>query len=398
MNILLIEDSSSDQVLFELYLKQTQLGSTHLVKTEYLKKGMELMSREEFDIVMLDLSLPDSFGIDGVKQLREKFPFKPIVVLTGLGESEMALLAIQAGAQDYLEKSELNPERLQQAIEYGLERSKLNKNDQEETIEELRAARNKLQAQQLELERALSTEKELRELRSSFVSEASHHFRTPLAVIQSNVELLLGFVETKDSGSFKKINHRIQLEISRITDIMDGLLKITHDGSNRECGATQIDILELCESMLDPNVNSQKGRRKLEKVVTGTPRRVLVMKEETNYALARLIENAFKYSKGEKNPQMSIDFSGSQVVSISIRDFGIGIPEADLNSIFQPFHRASNVGAIPGNGLGLAISNQYIRNQGGMISVVSNHEHTTFTIKLPDLKRTVEQDLPLNKT
>ena len=98
--------------------------------------------------------------------------------------------------------------------------------------------------------------------------------------------------------------------------------------------------------------------------------------------IENLVSNAFKYSK-EKNPKLKLTFR-QKTISISVEDNGIGIPENEINSLFQPFHRGDNVADISGTGLGLAIAKEYTELNGGNIQVESKeNEGTKFTVTFP---------------
>lgn len=384
INILLLEDNPDDQVLFVAHLKKTRFNAVNLSKSTHLKEGLRMLAENEYDMVMLDLSLPDSFGLDGLDQVRKLHPFIPIVILTGMDEAEMAVKAIQAGAQDYLQKEELNTFELEKTIAYAFERAKVNKQDQEETIEELREARDKLQKQQEILEGALRREKELGELRRSFISEASHHFRTPLAVIQSNLELLLSSVESKSEKQqklFNKINNRVQNEILRITGIMDGLLHIADQpNALHEKDLSLVDVVAFCQRDL---THAQDDGRTLALQVVGEPRPMMLCESRLKEVVGQFTDNAFRYSEGKKAPVLTLDYRDAEELVLQVEDFGIGIPEGEEESIFQPFFRGSNVGATKGSGLGLAIASKYINDCGGSVSVKSHPGHTTFSLHIP---------------
>ena len=104
--------------------------------------------------------------------------------------------------------------------------------------------------------------------------------------------------------------------------------------------------------------------------------------EESNEEFENLISNAFKYSQ-ESNPFVVLIFESDRIV-VSVEDKGIGIPEADVEKLFQPFYRAENVGPAPGTGLGLAIAKEYVELNGGSIHLQSvENKGTTVTVELP---------------
>jgi len=237
---------------------------------------------------------------------------------------------------------------------------------------------------QKQLEEALVKEKQLGELKSRFVSTASHEFRTPMAIIQSNSELLSIISKQDEQGTNQRLERatsRIQNEIKRMTNLMDDILvlgKITSENS-MNVNKTPIDLLAFCQDLVKDFNEIQKDERIIEVEFSGTPRKLTLDSKLISHALSNLLSNSLKYSKKD-NPILHI-FYEEENVKISISDKGIGIPKADLLNLFQPFHRANNVGDIQGSGLGLAIVKDYVERNNGTIDVISQlNKGSTFTI------------------
>jgi len=239
---------------------------------------------------------------------------------------------------------------------------------------ELYTSINKLATANKELEESLVREKELSKLKSSFVSMASHQFRTPLAVIQSNAQL---FEMLQRSGKevtpkkYIKISDRITGEITKMTTLMDDVLilgKLT--SGNVPFDTQELDLVEFCNLIIDQFNLIQKDGRRLDFVVKGKPYNVEIDDKLLTHSLNNLISNAFKYSAGKQNPQLSIHFKPTEVV-LSVKDYGIGIPEKQQFHLFEPFFRADNVTEIKGTGLGLSIAKQYVEINKGQITAKS---------------------------
>jgi len=225
-----------------------------------------------------------------------------------------------------------------------------------------------------ELEDSLEREKELGKLKSSFIAVASHQFRTPLAVIQSNAELLEmlnNMPEKQDSEKYSKVTSRIIEAISKMTDLMDDVLtlgKLT-SGSLR-CFPEDIDVVEFCEKLSKEFNLIQQDGRVLDFFSEGEAYNLQLDPKLLTHSLTNLISNAFKYSVGKENPQLIINFKPTEVV-LSVKDFGLGIPESQLSNLFEPFFRADNVTEIQGTGLGLSIAKEYVEVNKGAISAKS---------------------------
>ena len=228
----------------------------------------------------------------------------------------------------------------------------------------------KVQKTAKELER----EKELSLLKTSFVSTASHQFRTPLAVIQSNTELLLMFLSKIDNHELervKKVTDRITGQIAKMTDLMEEVLvlgKLTSGNVHYE--AKELNLLEFCNVLIQQFNAIQEDGRILEFKIIGETYNVKLDSKLLGHTLTNLISNAFKYSVGKENPELSIHFKAKEVV-LSVKDFGIGISKNEQLHLFEPFYRADNATDIKGTGLGLSIAKEYVEIIKGNILVKS---------------------------
>ncbi|MCW3104511.1 MAG: Signal transduction histidine kinase [Bacteroidetes bacterium] len=125
INILLVEDNPGDARLIDIYLKESFENIFSLMTADYLSKGLELLEKHEFTIIILDLSLPDSDGLDTFKRIHEKASDTPIIVLTGMEDESMGINAMKLGAQDFLVKGKLKVSNLKRSIKYSIERYRL---------------------------------------------------------------------------------------------------------------------------------------------------------------------------------------------------------------------------------------------------------------------------------
>ena len=245
-----------------------------------------------------------------------------------------------------------------------------------------------------ELEDSLEREKELGKLKSSFIAVASHQFRTPLAVIQSNVELLEMLNTSgkkQEPEQYAKVTGRIIEAIAKMTELMDDVLTLGKLTSGHVSYSPEaMDLVGFCEKMANEFNLIQQDGRNLGFVIDGEAYKMQLDPKLLNHSLTNLISNAFKYSKGKESPQLSIQFKPTEVV-FSIKDYGLGIPEAQLSNLFEPFFRADNVAEIQGTGLGLSIAKEYVESNKGKISVKSIlGEGSCFEITF---KRSVEMKL-----
>lgn len=233
----------------------------------------------------------------------------------------------------------------------------------------------------------INKEKELLALKSRFIATASHQFRTPLAVIQSSLGLIALQRDKMDKElqvNFDKSHNRIKDHIELMTTLMDEVLvSETIASENVEFEKTPIDISELCKDVVKTYNEIQTDGRRIELIQNGDasliPLNELIIKQ----AISNLVSNAFKYSEDCAPPRLILEYN-KKMVTISVKDYGIGIPQEDLEHLFEPFFRASNVGDHLGTGLGLAITKEYISLMGGTFSVRSElNEGSEFIVSLP---------------
>ena len=248
-----------------------------------------------------------------------------------------------------------------------------------------------LKQAEAEIRKALEKEKELSELRASFVSIVSHEFRTPLTTIQSSAELLERYSDRLSED--KKHNHfiRIQSAVRRMTQLLDDVLTI----GKAEAGKLQFDpklmdlvafcgeIVESMQSFGTYQHTNASYQHTLTFATHGDCTNVQMDENLLEHILTNLLSNAIKYSPNGGTVQFDLICNQSSAV-FRIQDSGIGIPIEDLETLFDSFGRASNVGTIQGTGLGLAIVKRCVDLHGGNIAIESTlGVGTTFTVTLP---------------
>ncbi len=249
--------------------------------------------------------------------------------------------------------------------------------------EEKNSAEAKVNERTRELISLLEHEKELNEIKSRFVSIASHEFRTPLSVILSSVN----FVESYNKPGLeeKRTKHieRIKNSVKNLTELLNDLLSLEKlEQGKAEAALETFNLRNFCEDMSDEMiVTLKKGQRinlKYEGENEVTQDRKILRNIITN-----LLSNAIKYSPENKEIFFQV-VNKNERVRIDIKDQGIGIPEAEQKNIFSKFYRASNAGNIQGTGLGLNIVKKYAELLEGKISFRSIYNSgSVFTVVFP---------------
>jgi PAS domain S-box-containing protein len=243
----------------------------------------------------------------------------------------------------------------------------------EEAIQELEKTKSELYS-------ALEKEKELNELKSRFVSMASHEFRTPLATILSSLSLVkqYGDLEEKDK-QLKHIN-RIKSSINDLTDILNDFLSVSKLEEGRvDCSPEFFDITSFMEDTIKEIQLICKDGQSITYKHSGDGRAFLDKRLLKNILL-NLISNAIKFSSNGKVIEVSTSVKPSSIL-LQVTDFGIGIPKQDQKHLFERFFRGHNATNIQGTGLGLNIIAKYAELMQGKVDFISTeNQGTTFTI------------------
>jgi len=144
ISVLIVEDNPADALLIKEHLNDISGEYYATEEVETLAGALQKISHSDFDVILLDLSLPDSQGFDTVRTVVSKFPQSVIIVLTGLQDEQLALQAVRYGAQDYLEKNLISPALLHRSISYSIERKKAMQ-DKEDLLSDLSEALNRIE-------------------------------------------------------------------------------------------------------------------------------------------------------------------------------------------------------------------------------------------------------------
>ena len=218
----------------------------------------------------------------------------------------------------------------------------------------------------------LEKERGLSDLKTQFIQMASHEFRTPMASIQTSMDILMHYLHKEDQNIdslapvFIRHHGRIEQEIRRITEIMNNILLMGRlDAGRMNFNPIENDISALIASIVEEELLSHNGRS-IRLQENGTPFNVNVDRSFIAYMLKNLISNAFKYGCEDETPEVILDFSEAGF-KVTVIDHGIGIPQKEMDNLFQSFYRASNSENIQGTGLGLVIVKKLAEMHNGTV-------------------------------
>jgi signal transduction histidine kinase len=353
--VLLVEDNPGDARLFREYLREAGLLSPAFVHVSRLEEARRAMEDASPDVVLLDLSLPDAHGLSTVIGMLEVAGEVPIIVLTGLADTNMAIQAVQRGAQDYLVKGEVDAAGLARSIRYSIERKQLDRE------------RNRLL--ELEHEARRRAEAAVR-ARDEVLRIVSHDLGNPISGVLINTSVLLRRV--RDDEQLTEIRLRIE-EIRTLALQMQRLRRDLLDVAVIEAGQLTItpqlvetgDIVRTALERMRPLAVEQEVV--LEAEVAPSAERVVADRERILQVLDNLLGNAIKFSPSGGRGAVAVEeLEGT--TRFTVDDEGPGIPEENRERVFDRFWKVEERNRT-GAGLGLAISKGIVEAHGGRIWV-----------------------------
>jgi len=235
-----------------------------------------------------------------------------------------------------------------------------------------------------QLEEALQKEKALNEMKSRFVSMASHEFRTPLSTILSSVSLIEKYIENNTLENTPKHFKRVKNSVKGLTDILNDFLSVDKlENQQTEIKLTQFDYVDFAKEMVEDMQNMCQDGQKIEWEIKGENKLITADLNILRNILYNLLSNAIKYSKEHQKISYQSELYQHEL-HITVSDQGIGIPEYEQKQLFSRFFRAKNATNIKGTGLGLNIVKNYLDMINGKISFTSKeNQGTTFKLVIP---------------
>ena len=231
---------------------------------------------------------------------------------------------------------------------------------------------------------ALVREQELNELKSRFISMASHEFRTPLSAILSSAILIGKQNEPGKEVKREKYIGQIKTNVRNLVVILNDFLSLSKLEEGKVVAHKEkFDIVQFSKSLVEEIDSSKKYGQKIAVIHKKPTINVFLDPKLTRHILTNLLSNAIKYSQENKNIDLILDKNQKNVV-IKVVDQGIGIPKEEQSNLFQRFFRADNSNIIQGTGLGLHIVKQYVELMGGHVSFNSElNKGATFIVEMP---------------
>ena len=358
LRVLLLEDDPGDAGLIRELLSEEEGVSIDVEVFERFSSGVARLGREKFDVILSDLGLPDSQGLETFIKMHTFYPDIPVIVLTGSSDEGLAFRAVRSGAQDYLVKGEIDGKSLLKSLRYAVERQKL--------LGELENMIWGIKRLEKERKRILSTF--AHDIKNAIIPSISFlgrilsgKSRTPeadLALIREELvtadHLLTNFIEFSrfEAKEYKPILGRFGLEAA--------LQKLVERWRMK---AEQNDIKIIFERPEKPLPLVAADGAMIQRVISN------------------LLDNAVKYTNSGGTIDVRVLNLGNKVL-VEVKDSGIGIPAVHIPHIFDAFYRVP--GDLHGSGLGLSIVRTIIEAHGGEIWAESvSGKESTFSFTLP---------------
>ena len=362
--ILLVEDSRSDARLLEATLQDAGVHRFKLTHVERLDEALAALGDGGVDVVLLDLHLPDSQGLDTLAELKREQPGVPVVVLTGLDDEQLAVRAVQAGAQDYLPKGVVDGALLARLIRHAVERHQIG----------------------VELERARA---EQIRLRDQFLTHVSHELRTPLAAMHQFLDILADGL----AGALSDEQQAYVQRTLRNARQLEGMVAELLDAVRAETGklAVTVQPVELAP-LVEDTVGGFAGRaadKAIHLSVEVQPGLAPVRADSgrVGQVLSNLLDNALKFTPEGGEVRVSAVADGEPgFARVEVADNGPGVPADAAERIFERLWQVEDDAgpSRKGLGLGLHICRELVARQGGRIWVDSRPgEGATFAFTLP---------------
>lgn len=240
----------------------------------------------------------------------------------------------------------------------------------DERTKTLRSLISQLKIAQEDANRSLQREQEISRMKSRFVSMASHEFRSPLSSIQLSAALVERYYDRLNKEKVMVHLNKIKTSVSDLTATLDDFLSIEKiESGTVKLIQTSFDLAAFAAEVCEELSMMKKPGQTLVQRHTGAKQDCVLDRNLLKHCLVNLISNAIKYSGDEGLIEISTDIHDGRIC-ISVRDYGIGIPDEDAERLFTAFFRAGNVRDIPGTGLGLNIVKKYTEMMNGTLSYI----------------------------
>ncbi|MHB1261767.1 MAG: sensor histidine kinase [Thermoplasmatota archaeon] len=341
--VLVVEDDPVFRRFVLAALQENRFVAAQTDTAGSLAEAIQALSSRSYDCLLLDLGLPDSQGIDTVRSALDNAPAVPIVVLTGEEDDEIADHALREGAQDFLEKAQLEPRTLGRAIRHAVDRGRW--------AAAMAKSNRELERRNGDLD--------------DFAHAVSHDLKAPLRAVFNLVYEARDQLAANDVAGVQQTLAGIEPKIRRLFDMIDGVLRLTQAG-RRHTASADVDVGAVAGEVLD-SLAVPPGF--VVRVAPDLPR-LVGEKAALGQVFQNLVDNALKHHPGPRGVvEVRWRDAGSDFEFV-VADDGAGIP-VDLRD--RAFDLFQTLGDRPGStGIGLALVRKVVQANGGTIRIEDN--------------------------
>lgn len=339
--------------------------------------GLKKIEAAQFDVVLLDVIMPDGRGIDLLEPIRQRDPEAVAILITGYATVELAVDAIKRGAYNFISKP-FSAQLLVMTVEQGLERRRLS----------LEARRiQAMEKQVAELEQRRQQAERLSEFKSAFATTVAHELRAPIGAAETLVRTLL-------QGLAGELNPRQTELLNRVDIRLDGLLALVNDlltlAASRSLAAERplepVKINLVAERVMQ-HYEVEAASKGVALTCTAPGREITISATEDGLetVLGNLVGNALKYTPRQGSVHIELEEQAG-CARLCVSDTGIGIAAEDLPRLGEEFFRGKNArsSGIQGTGLGLSITKELLKRFGSQMKVESEAgQGTRITLEFP---------------
>lgn len=360
--LLLVDDDDADAELVTRSLRRQPEFAYTLDRARSLDECLTACRGSQYDVVLLDLNMPGTNGIDTVRAVVTSVSDPAVVVVTGQNDRTLALQALQAGAQDYLVKHHINAHEICRSIRYAAGRKQ--------------------------------SQDDLLRLREDFLSHVSHEIRTPLTAAVGALELLqdgdFGPLSETAVHLFEIMGHNLLLLRTMVSDLIDTTMVRSGQLSMYRRAVLPAELIPPIVEAMSPLAHG--GGVTLEHRI-GDVDPVLADPNRITQVLTNLISNAIKYTRAGGRVTVTVDTESEGRVAFAVADTGVGMPPEVLPHLFDRLYQVPKDGIAVsrrGLGLGLYISQEIVHAHDGEITAASVlGSGSCFSFRLPRASRSL---------
>ncbi|QJW99674.1 hybrid sensor histidine kinase/response regulator [Frigoriglobus tundricola] len=375
VRVLLIDDDEDDFLLTRELVSDIPGGRFRLDWTPTYAAGVEAVCAGGHDVFLVDYQLGARTGIELLRETRERGRSGPVILFTGQGHSRTDMEALDAGADDYLEKAGLTPALLDRSIRFALVQHRASA-----------VLERKVKERTDELARANAALRDADRRKDEFLATLAHELRNPLAPIRNALEILRLANDTGDT--VRRQRERLERQVAQLVRLVDDLLDVSRITSGKLRLTTEpLTIQEVIEAALDmsrPQI--EKAKLTLTAEVRQEPVKLTGDRVRLTQVFTNILNNAAKFTEPGGRVWLSVA-PAPGAVRVSVRDTGVGIPADVLPVVFALFTQVDRSlnRSQGGLGIGLALVRRLVEMHQGTVTAESDGpgKGATFTVTLP---------------